>query len=203
MSSLITPFLFGTVLGGIASGRVPVGNAAGQSLDAWLNHTSAVVGLLAVVATAHLAAVFLTSETALYSDDPLERYFRRRAVASAFAAGALAVVGFLVIREDAPFIYRGLTDDGLVFVLASTVLGLAALALLQRGARRRTRILAVAAVAAVMWAWGVAQYPYILPPDLTIRAAAGSVETLGWVVLGFVLAAIFVVPALVLLFVLE
>src|SRR5687768_9416015 len=39
-SSLVTPFFFGTIAGGIASGRVPVGNAKGGLIASWVNPTS-------------------------------------------------------------------------------------------------------------------------------------------------------------------
>jgi hypothetical protein len=43
---------------GIASGRVPVGNAAGDPLTSWLNPTSLVIGALAVAIGGYLAAVY-------------------------------------------------------------------------------------------------------------------------------------------------
>ena len=68
--------------------------------------------------------------------------------------------------------------------------------------RRRAalaRVLAVVAVGAVVWGWGVAQYPYLLPTSLTIEEAAAPSGTL-WALVGVVvLAVIFVVPALWLL----
>src|SRR6476469_9836220 len=39
ISSILTPFALGAVVGGIASGRVPVGNAAGDLWTSWLNWT--------------------------------------------------------------------------------------------------------------------------------------------------------------------
>src|SRR5581483_8501199 len=59
LSSVLTPFALGTVVGGIASGRVPVGNASGDLVTSWLNPTSALIGGIAVVTAAHLAAVYL------------------------------------------------------------------------------------------------------------------------------------------------
>ena len=47
-----------------------------------------------------------------------------------------------------------------------------ALALIARSARRGARELAVGAVVAVIWGWGVAQFPYLLPERLTISAGA-------------------------------
>ena len=40
--------------------------------------------------------------------------------------------------------------------------------LLVRGARRGVRPLAVGAVVAIIWGWGAAQYPYLLPGELKI-----------------------------------
>src|SRR5438874_1269444 len=57
ISSVIVPFALGAAVGGIASGRVPVGNAAGDLFTSWLNPTSILIGVLAVVTGAYLAAV--------------------------------------------------------------------------------------------------------------------------------------------------
>src|SRR3954471_11767574 len=48
VASVVTPFALGAAIGGIASGRVPVGNAAGDPFSSWLNPTSIAVGVLAV-----------------------------------------------------------------------------------------------------------------------------------------------------------
>ena len=39
-ASILTPFFFATAIGGVASGRVPVGNRAGNPVTSWLNPTS-------------------------------------------------------------------------------------------------------------------------------------------------------------------
>ena len=40
LSSILDPFALGAAIGGIASGRVPVGNAEGDLVSSWLNPTS-------------------------------------------------------------------------------------------------------------------------------------------------------------------
>ena len=52
-ASILTPFMLGAAAGGIASGRVPVGNAAGDLVTSWLNPTSAMIGAIAVVTGAY------------------------------------------------------------------------------------------------------------------------------------------------------
>jgi cytochrome d ubiquinol oxidase subunit II len=118
-------------------------------------------------------------------------------------AGALAIGGIFALRADARFIYDGLTSEGLPLVIASVVCGGGALVLLWRGARRGVRPLAVAAVVAVIWGWGVAQHPYLLPQTLTIDQGAGASETLTAVLVVFGVAVVVVIPALALLLTLD
>jgi cytochrome d ubiquinol oxidase subunit II len=72
--------------------------------------------------------------------------------------------------------------------------------MLWRGARRGLRPLAVGAVVAVIWGWGVAQYPYLLPKVLTIKQGAGASETLTAVLIVFGVAVVLVLPSLGLLY---
>ena len=203
VSSLLTPFFMGTVVGAIASGRVPLGNAEGDPVTSWLNGVSLLTGALFVATSAYLAAVFLVSDSRRAGDAELERYFTARALGAAVAAGALAVAGIFVFRADARYIYDGLVGEALPLVILSAVCGLGVLALLRRGAHRGARALAVGAVAAVIWAWGVAQYPYLLPETLTISAGAADHDTLIGVLIVFGVAVVLVLPALGLLYVLS
>ncbi|MBV9579043.1 MAG: cytochrome d ubiquinol oxidase subunit II [Chloroflexi bacterium] len=200
IASVLTPFFFGAAIGGIISGRVPVGNAAGNPLTSWLNPTSIVVGILAVAACAYLAAVFLVTDAYHAGDLAMSQYFRLRAIVAAVCAGVVAAVGVLVLRVDAPFIFQGLAQRGWVLMLLSGVCGVAALLLLRRNARHATRALAALAVAAIVWGWGIAQYPYLLPETLTISTAAGAPATLGWLVVVVVVAVLLVVPSLFLVY---
>jgi cytochrome d ubiquinol oxidase subunit II len=199
-SSLITPFFMGTVVGAIAGGRVPVGNAEGDPVSSWLNPLSLVIGTLFVVTAAYLSAVFLVTEARHAGAADLERYFTARALLAALVAGALAVVGLIALHSDARSLFDGLTGDGLPLVILSLACGIAVLVLLRRGALRGTRALAVGAVTAVVWGWGVAQHPYLLPQKLTISDAAAPSATLTSVLIVFGIAVALVLPALGLLF---
>jgi cytochrome d ubiquinol oxidase subunit II len=152
---------------------------------------------------AYLAAVFLVSDARRFGDEDLVDYFSVRARAAAAVAGLAAVGGIFALRADARFVYDGLTSEGLPLVIASLVFGLGALVLLWRGERRGVRPLAVGAVVAVIWGWGVAQYPYLLPTSLTISAGAAVSETLTAVLVVFGVAVVVVLPALGFLFVLD
>src|SRR4051812_15392084 len=76
VSSILTPFALGTAVGAIAARRVPVGNAAGDLISSWTGSTSIMVGVLAVVTSAYLAAVYLAADSARLADPDLERRFR-------------------------------------------------------------------------------------------------------------------------------
>ena len=200
ISSILTPFFMGTVVGAIASGRVPVGNAAGDPVTSWLNGVSLLTGALFVATGAYLSAVFLISDARRAGTPDLERYFVARALGAALTAGAIAVAGIFVYRADARFIYDGLTSEGLPLVIVSAICGLGALGLVWRGVGHRARPLAVGAVLAVIWGWGVAQYPYLLPQSLTIEQGAATSETLTVILIVFGVAVVLVLPALGLLY---
>jgi cytochrome bd ubiquinol oxidase subunit II len=62
VGSVTAPFALAAAAGGIASQRVPVGNAAGDLWSSWLNPTSVMAGVLALLSSAYLAAVYLAAD---------------------------------------------------------------------------------------------------------------------------------------------
>jgi len=205
-SSVLTPFLLGAVAGAIASGRVLAADGTAVTVDlwtTWLNPTSILLGVMAVAVCAYLAAVFLVADARRRSDGTLVGYFRRRAIAAALVAGALAIGAIPVLAVDAPVLAEELTARGWPFVVASGVLGVAALALLWRDRPRGTRACAVGAVVAVVAGWGVAQYPYILPPSMTFADAAAPAGSLDALLIVFVVAGLLIAPSLALLYALD
>jgi cytochrome d ubiquinol oxidase subunit II len=201
-SSVITPFFFGAVAGGIASGRVPP-DGSGNPLASWLNATSLLAGAMFTAVCAYLAAIFLTADARNEGDADLERRFRRRAWWAAWVAGAFAVGGLVVIHADAHRLFARLTGAALPITIVSLVTGLAALVLLRRGSAAGVRALAGVAVAALICAWGVAQWPYLLGDHTTVSAAAAPRPTLVALLIVFAAAAVLVAPSLVLLYTLQ
>ena len=201
LSSLLVPFFLGTAVGGIASGQVPVGNAEGDAWSSWWNATGVLVGLIAVVTGAHLAAVFLGADSDRAGQAELVRAFRVRALGSGVVAGALAIAGLFVVHSDARDLYDGLTSGaGLACVLASAAAGLATLALEWRSRFEPARYTAAVAVAAIVAGFALGQRPYMLPPELTVQEAAAPDATLA-ALLGCVAVGVLVlVPALTWLF---
>ncbi len=203
VSSVLVPFCMGAVAGAIASGRVPAGGKAGDPWSSWLNPTSILGGVLAVCVCAYLAATFLVWDARRLHEPDMVEYFRRRAIAAAVVTGVVAFAGIFVLRSDARYVFDGLTARALPVVLISAVCGTGSLVLMIRGAHRWARVLAVGAVAAVVVAWGVAQWPYLLPTTLKVSQAAAPSATLGAVLVVFGVAVVVILPSLALLYVLD
>ena len=200
LSSLLTPFFMGTVVGAVAGGRVALG-ARHSTLATWTNLTSLLIGGLFVAVCADLAAVFLLGEAVRREDRRHERYFRRRAVVAGAAAGALSLAALAALHHSSAALYRGLTGRALPLVVLATVCGLAVLTLLALGRRRGLRVLSCLGVAAVVWGWGVAQYPTLLPgTGLTLWSGAAPHATLLALIVVFVAAVLLVGPGFLLLF---
>ncbi|MFK0259411.1 cytochrome d ubiquinol oxidase subunit II [Streptomyces sp. NPDC090445] len=199
VSSLLTPFFLGAAVGGIASGRVAPGTE--PSAHTWSNPTSVFFGILAVVATALLGAVFLAADAVRFEAPDLHAYFRWRAVAALAALAVLAVVTLFVTHGDAPHVWHGLTHGaGLFFVIVAGVATLVTAWLLLRTSGAWSRVSAVGIVASAVLAWGMAQRPYLIPRSLTVAEAAGAPATLHWLVIVTLVAVVLVFPAVVLLY---
>jgi cytochrome d ubiquinol oxidase subunit II len=216
-SSLLTPFFMGTVVGALAAGQIPAG-ASRASLPAWTGATSLLIGFLFVGACGYLAAVYLIGEAAGRGDRRLETYFTRRAQAAGLVTGALSLAILAELHGADPPLFRHLTGRALPLVIIAAVTGVAVVALLTvsaarlRGAQepppsgrtRGARPLAALGVAAVIWGWGVAQYPTLLPgTPVTLSNAGAPHTTLVALVVLFVAAVLIVGPSFGLLFALQ
>jgi cytochrome bd ubiquinol oxidase subunit II len=199
-SSALTPFALATAIGGIASGRVPVGTGGGDTWTSWLNGTSLAIGALAVATSAYLAAVWLTADAARAGHAGVANAFRVRALAAGTVAGALALAGLIVLHEDARELYDGLSGGaGLAAVLVSAAAGVATMALVAGRRLEQARYSAAIAVAAIVGGWAAAQSPDLLP-GLTIHQAAAGDATLVAVLVGVAFGALVLIPSLALLF---
>ena len=202
VASLITPVLLGMGVGTVASGRVHDVTVAmsfyAGYVAPWLTPFAFAVGLFAVACFAFLAAVYLTLEA---KDTDLREDFRLRAIGAGVVVFLTAALALLLARH-APLVMRGLTASP----WASTLHGLTAVAALTAFWALLTRRYRVARVAAAMqvvlilWGWGLAQYPYIVPPDLTIADAAAPTVTLELALSAVGLGAIVLFPSLYYLF---
>lgn len=180
----------------LASRRAPRGIAAGDIWTSWLNPTSLYCGLLAVGICAYLAAVYFIADARRADADILVTEFRRRALATGAVVGFLALGGLGVPAVDAPALLDRLFGTALRLVIMSVTAGAGSLVLTATGHYRLIRATAALAVAGMLWAWGVAQYPLLLAPDLTVAEAAGAPAVLTAVLGALAVGAVLLVPSL-------
>jgi cytochrome d ubiquinol oxidase subunit II len=200
LSSILAPFALGTVIGAIAAGRVPVGNARGHEITSWFYPMPLVTGVLTVATSSYLAAVYLAADARRLGERPLELEFRRRALGAGLVTGGLAVVGLLVTRAEAPYLWHGLSSGGgLAAVCVSAVAGMATIALVWRSRFGPARASAALAVVALVVGFALAQEPRFLP-GLTIHQAAAGHSTLVAIVIAVAIGAVVLIPSLVFLF---
>src|SRR5258707_11479297 len=175
-ASLITPFFMATAVGAVATGQVPV-HPAGNVLAAWTSPTAILTGFLFVAACAYVSAVFLVLEAGQRGQQDLMRSFSLRATAAGVLTGALAGGTFAELPASAPHVFAGLTGIALPLLAISIAAGIAVLGMLwvRWYHALGLRVTAAIAVAAVVWGWGLAQYPYLFPTSLSL--AAGSAPT--------------------------
>ena len=200
VSSVLTPFALGTAVGGVASGRVHVGNPGGSVLTSWLNATSIMTGLLGTAFAAYNAAVFLSGDARRDGNEELAERFRRRALGAGLVAGAAAFAGLGVLRADDHHLFTRLaTGSGLAAVVLSVAAGVGTLALIYVRRYEPARYTSAVAVAAIIGGWAVAQNP-VLIRGLTIHDAAAGRDTLVALVVAVVAGGALVFPSLTLLF---
>jgi cytochrome d ubiquinol oxidase subunit II len=200
ISSILTPFALGTAIGGIASRRVPVGNAQGDLVTSWVNPTSFAVGAIAVATGAYVAAVYLAGDAARAGRDDLAAAFRARALVAGAVTGAVALAGLVVVSLDVETLRRNLLGwPAILPVVGSAAAGLTTIELVRRARFEAARYGGSAAVAAIVVGWALAQRPELLP-GLTVEEAAAGRPTLIATIVGVALGAVILAPSLALLF---
>ena len=201
MASVVTPVMLGVCAGAVASGAIRVrdGRVVTGFVSAWLALFPFAIGLFTLALFAFLAAVYLTLET----DDPeLRNDFRRRALVAAVVVGAMALVSFLLAGSGAPSIRRGLARQWWSgpFHMVTGLVAVGAIAALWARRFALARGLAMAQVTLVLWGWGLAQFPFLIEPDLTFESAAAPASVLRPMLLALAVGAVVLGPALAYLF---
>jgi cytochrome d ubiquinol oxidase subunit II len=201
-ASVITPILLGVSIGAVASGRVKPVNPGGfvpQFVQPWLTPFALSVGLLALTLFAFLAAVFLTMET---HDPELCEDFRRRALGAGVAVFFASALVLLLSPNAAPLVRTGLMASSWALPLHLAT-GMSAVLVLAALWFRRFRLARVAAglqVSLIFWGWALAQYPLLIPPDLTIANSAAPDSTLRLVLAALAIGGAVLLPSLWYLF---
>jgi cytochrome d ubiquinol oxidase subunit II len=195
IASLVTPVLLGVCVGAVAAGAIGLeGGAWGSGFHVlyvapWLTAFALAVGLFTLTCFAFLAAVYLTLEA---QETDLQEDFRQRALLSGVWVLMMAGLGLAL----AP--HGNLVEPRMVAVTGAAAL--TAFWALWRRRYRVARVAAAAEVTLILWGWAVAQFPFLLPPDLPIELAAAPRATLRLVLVAVIAGAIVLFPSLYYLF---
>lgn len=199
VGSIITPIMLGVCIGAIASGsiRIDLETGAVQTdfLSQWIAPFPFAIGFFTLALFAFLAAVYLTVEA---REPALREDFRRRALWSAVVVGAAAFVSLYLSGAGAPQIREGLAQAkwSLPFQLLTGAVALGTMAAVWYRRFRTARALAIAQVTLVIWGWGLAQFPYLVEPDLTLADAAADARVLRLLLIALAAGTVVLLPSL-------
>lgn len=198
VSSLVTPFLLGVILGAISSGTIRGTDLATLSGGArsWLAPFPFLVGFLTLSAFSYLAAIYLILET---DTTAIKEDFRRRGFFSLALVVLLSVAIPLLSSWGAPEFHRSLTESrwSLPLMGANALSAIGTGISLKRRSYRTARFCAAAQVALLLVGWGMAQSPYLVRPDLEIPSVAASPEMLRLLLIALAVGAGLLFPAII------
>ena len=207
IASALTPVFLGMCLGALASGGIPRAGTTGAGktgfyagfIAPWLTPFCFAVGVLALALFTFLAAVYLTVEA---RETALQEDFRRRALGAAVAVFVVAGGTLGLALPGAPLVGHGLSASAWALPLhvATGVAAVSAIGALWVRRYRVARVAAAAQVSLILWGWALAQYPYVVPPTLTIADAAAPALTLTLILWALAAGALVLFPSLAYLF---
>lgn len=203
-TSLITPFFLGASAAAVASGQLAASNGtATTDLGAvWFSPFAITIGLMAVVLCATLAAVYLTEEASSYNEPDLANVYRTRALIAGAITAVLGALGLLQSPFAAPQLWNGMVTRvlPLVVVIITMLIGLTTAVLLYRRRYGLARVVIILEVAFLLGSWGLSQYPYLIPPRVTIANSANDPSMILALLISIAIGMAILLPSLYYLF---
>jgi cytochrome d ubiquinol oxidase subunit II len=200
ISSSITPLFLGIVIGAISSNAVLVKDGVSENgfLKTWFHPFPLIVGVLSLSLFTYLSACYLTIET---NDAALQNDFRKRALISGLVSIVSAVLTYVIAGDSARPIRDGLSRAPYVWLieLSAAIAASVAFQALWSRSYLRARMAAAAQVSLIVIGWGVAQYPYLVRPGLTIANSAAPSNIVSDLVIAVAMGAVVLIPSLILL----
>ena len=199
IASAVTPVFLGVCLGALASGGVPRDGKTefhAAFIAPWLTPFCFGVGVLTLALFAFLAAVYLTVEA---REIELQEDFRRRALGAAAAVFVAAGGTLALAYPSAPLVGRNLIAStwALPLHVATGVAAVGAIGALWIRRYRLARLAAATQVSLILWGWALAQYPYLVPPTLSITEGAAPEATLTLILWALAGGALVLFPSLI------
>lgn len=202
IASFLTPFFLGICAGAVSSGdiRWEDGVVTTGFFAGWTSYFALSCGLLAQGLFAFLAAVYMTVETNDSTD--LQGDFQKRATISLALLVPAAILVLFTARADTPVFYERLIRWWIPYLAAPSFLAVVASYLSLRHKKfQLARILGATVVTLILLGWAIAQYPYIVIPDVAIFEVAAPDTTLKFTTWALVAGSALLFPSLAYLFV--
>jgi len=132
----------------------------------------------------------------------LREDFRRRALAAGMTVAFMALVSFVLAERGAPLIRSGLSKEwwSIPFQVITGLASVSALAAVWKRRYRLARVLAMTQIALIIAGWGLAQFPFLIGPDLTFANAVAPDSVLRVLVVALAAGALLLFPSLWYLF---
>ena len=203
VASIMTPFFLALTAAAIASGVVVIQNKSQIVTNTgsdWLTPFTLTIGAMALTLCVTISAIYLTVEATSRGQNDLAEAFRRRGLIAGALTAVFGLLGLILSPSEAAFLWHGMLDKALPVVIVTMLVGLATAATLWFRRYVWARVLVVALTALLLLSWGISQYPYIIPPDITAASASSPQETQMFLLVAIIIALIIVVPSLWFLF---
>jgi cytochrome d ubiquinol oxidase subunit II len=201
-TSTITPFLLGASAAAIASGEIRVQGQRVETVSwsVWTTPFALTIGAMALSLCAVLAAIYLTVEAEQAQDAELTEAFRLRALIAGAVTALFGALGLVLAPSEAPLLWSELFGRALPVVIVTMVVGLGAATSLLLRRYRLARVLIILETALLLGAWGLAQLPYLIPPDVTLDNAASPDASLIALLVSTAIGMVLLLPSLWFLF---
>ncbi|MBC8096174.1 MAG: cytochrome d ubiquinol oxidase subunit II [Akkermansiaceae bacterium] len=203
VGSIVAPVMLGVCVGAVTSGTIhadlETGKVQTNFFSQWLAPFPFAIGGFTLALFAFLAAVYLSLEA---TEPALQNDFRRRALWAALTVGVAAFVSLYLSGQGAPLIRSGLARSwwAVPFQVVTGIIALSAILALWFRRFRGARILAILQVTLVIWGWGLAQFPYLVEPNLTFTNSAAPDNVLSLLLIALAAGALLLFPSLWYLF---
>lgn len=177
---MLTPFFLGTSLAALSGAELDV--SRGEPLEAStarLQPFALLCGAFVTTLFCFLGAVYLAVEAR--AEGELKRDFRNRALFAGVILGALSVAVRLIAKDSTfeRMLFSSWWSQAVQWgVAASAITTLTALWLYRL---RIARVFAIIQTCGIVLGWGLAQYPHIILPGLTLQQAAAPDIVLRWI----------------------
>ncbi len=197
-ASVITPFLYGTMIGAISTGRLrmPTDQIWETLFAPWLTPYCLCLGGFTLAIFSMLAAVYLTVDAD--ADEELQASFRKRALVVHIVVALFALASVAFASQGDVWVYHRI--DKLPWALAAgggfVLCFIGTVFCLWFKHYKVARVLAAAEVTVILLGYAAAQFPYIVPPGFSVENCAAPRSVLALLDVALAIGAVLLFPSL-------